>query len=45
MCGEKDNKITHPHLIICEGLDAKLFLMYYLQLLIKHDNRFEQFII
>lgn len=22
--------ITHPHLILCEGLDAKLFLCYYL---------------
>ena len=40
---EKDKTITHPHLIVCEGLDAKLFLIYYLQPLIKYDSRFEEF--
>ena len=40
---KRDNSLTHPHLIVCEGLDAKLFLMYYLQSVIIHDNRFEEF--
>ena len=39
----KDNEIRFPHLIVCEGLDAKLFMVYYLQFLIKQDSRFEQF--
>ena len=43
MAKEKDNIIRYPHLIICEGLDAKLFMMYYLNFLIKQDSRYEQF--
>jgi len=41
MAKEKDNIICCPHLIICEGRDAKLFMIYYLKHLIKADSRFE----
>lgn len=30
-------KIEHPYLILCEGLDEKLFLIYYLEYLIKNN--------
>ena len=43
MVKEKDNIIRCPHLIICEGLDAKLFMQYYLQYRIKQDSQYEQF--
>ena len=43
MTQEKDNKITHPHLIICEGLDAKKYLIFFLQPLIKEDSRYDVF--
>ncbi|GHV29527.1 hypothetical protein FACS1894167_08970 [Synergistales bacterium] len=40
---EKDNKIVRPHLIVCEGLDAKKYLIYFLQHLIKDDPRYDNF--
>jgi hypothetical protein len=38
-----DNVIERPHLIVCEGKDAKNFIIWYLQHLIQSDSRFEKF--
>jgi len=32
---EKEDKIERPHLIICEGLDAKLYMIWFLEALIR----------
>jgi len=40
---EREKIIRFPHLIVCEGLDAKLFMIYYLESLIKKDKRFDQY--
>ncbi len=37
------NKITHPNIIVCEGIDAKNFMMYFLQALIASDAKYETF--
>ena len=39
---KKDNKIFFPHIIVCEGRDAKLYLCYFLESLIKRDDRYDQ---
>jgi len=43
MAEKEYDKISLPHLIVCEGLDAKLFMIYLLQPLIKSNPLFEQF--
>lgn len=39
----KYEKIECPHLIICEGLDTKLYMMWLLQSLTQNDARYENF--
>ena len=43
MSKEKDNKILCSNLIICEGLDAKFYMVWFLRMLIKNDIRYEEF--
>ena len=40
---EKNIKIKMPHLIICEGIDAKKYMMYFLEHLIKVNEQFDTF--
>jgi len=43
MAGNKE-EIKRPHLILCEGADATLFMIYYLNYLIKNnENEFDNF--
>ena len=39
----EDNIIKMPHLIICEGIDDKNYLIYFLQSISANDKRFESF--
>lgn len=39
--GKKE--IKRPHIIVCEGVDAEKYLIYFLQPLISADSRYDQF--
>ena len=43
MADKEYDKIFLPHLIVCEGLDAKLFIQYFFQPLIKQNPLFDLF--
>ena len=36
-------EIKSPHLIVCEGLDAKNYMIYFLRCLIEANEQFEKF--
>jgi hypothetical protein len=38
---KEKEKIRFPHLVICEGLDAKRFLIHFLEHLIESDSRID----